>query len=190
MHSEPAAASDGQLMARFYGCEAAAFEQLQHRWWRRLFRFFRKKGFSADDAEDGSMETLVRLCVTKDAMSFDVRQPLAPFLFRIAANLAIQEYRRRGRTPPIVPLEEVDAACGLPEPLSLSAEEILAAIRELDHQEQAYLLHCSRHGIGDLSHGEIARLLGVSPARVSQISHRALGHLRERLAQHGAGREE
>src|SRR2546421_5914073 len=95
---------DGALMARFYGCEGEAFEQLTQQWWGRLFGFFRGLGFSEEDAEDLSVVALVRLAATKDATRkarrFDVDRPLAPFLLTLARNAAIEKWRERPRDRP------------------------------------------------------------------------------------------
>src|SRR5262245_16276991 len=90
-------ASDGELMARFYDGDTTAFDLLTRRWWKRLFGFFRKRGFSSEDAEEGALESLLRLFLTRETVSFDTSQPLAPFLFRTAYRLSIQEWRQRQR---------------------------------------------------------------------------------------------
>jgi RNA polymerase sigma factor (sigma-70 family) len=177
-------ASDGDLMARFYDGDATAFDALSERWWKRLFGFFRKRGFSPEDCEDAVMESLIRLFLTKETMSFDVTQPLAPFLFRTAYNLSIQEWRHQQRVgASIAWLDELDDR-GAQGPLPRSVlEELSLCIQTLPEPEQTYLLLCRKHGVGDLEHQEIAAVLDRSPARVTQISQSALCRMRDCMSE-------
>src|SRR3989442_15223402 len=87
--------TDAELMARFYGGESSAFSAIAERWWPRLQGFFRKMGFDASTAEDLAQDTLVKLFLTKEKLSFDLGQPLEPFLLTVARNRAIEEWRHR-----------------------------------------------------------------------------------------------
>jgi DNA-directed RNA polymerase specialized sigma24 family protein len=168
---------DGQLMARFYEGDPAAFDVLTERWWSRLFGYFRRRGFTEETAEDLALEALVQLFLTRERMSFDVERPLGPFLFRAAYHLAIREWRAAASRPSLLPLQEID----VPQHSSLPSamlEELTCCIYALPEPELTYVLLCGRHGIGDLEHQEIAATLERSPARVSQISRSALDRLR------------
>src|SRR5438477_4732101 len=89
--------TDGELMTRFYAGDDEAFNIITRRWWKRLFGFFRKRGLSREDAEEGALESLVRLFLTRESLSFELDLPLGPFLFRTAYRLAIQEWRHKQR---------------------------------------------------------------------------------------------
>lgn len=169
---------DSRLMARFYACSETAFDTLSERWWPRLFAFFRKLGFSNEDAEDLVMDSLVKLYATKERQSFDTSQQLAPFLFTIARNLAIAFWRRQ-LGPSIVPLNDcvhLPSQEEKPDPDLVS--DLLDCVWKLPETELTYVALCGRHGLGELSHGEIAQMLGKWAPQITLISKRALSTLR------------
>lgn len=172
-------ATDGELMARFYAGNDEAFNVIKRRWWKRLFGFFLKRGLSREDAEEGALESLVRLFLTRESLSFELDLPLGPFLFRTAYRLAIQEWRQKQRRCEPVGwsgcLDDWAATGPLPR---ATLENLSLCIRSLPEPEQTYLLLCRKHGVGDLEHQEIAAVLERSPARVTQISHNALESMR------------
>ncbi len=171
---------DRELMARFYGCEPAPFDRLTERWWRRLFGYFYAQGLPAEEAEDAALETLVGLYSTKDRLVFRLDQPLEPFLLGIARRIALRAWDRVRRRMPELPIEEADQVGGEdPTEAWLEREALLALVYRLNQQERFYMLNCCKHGFGTRTHGEIAALLGVTDARVSQISKSALARLRD-----------
>jgi len=171
--------SDSSLMARFYACSETAFETLSDRWWPRLFAFFRKQGFGNEDAEDLVMDALVKLYATKERQAFDPSQPLAPFLFTIARHLSIAAWRKRPPGGPDLPWEEsLQLVSGEQESASDLVSDLLNCVWQLPEPELTYVALCGRHGLGELSHGEIARVLGKWPPQITQISKRALGALK------------
>jgi RNA polymerase sigma factor (sigma-70 family) len=172
-------------MSRFYGCDGTAYDTLNERWWPRLVRFFRGLGFGVEEAEDLAQDTLVKLYLTKETLSFDLGQPLEPFLYTVARNQARGEWRRRKpETVSLLCIEEIDVK----EPSSLPAamiEDLFACIGNLPETEQTYLFLCQKHGLGELTHGEIAQILGKLPAQVTRISQRARARLGECLTAKG-----
>jgi DNA-directed RNA polymerase specialized sigma24 family protein len=48
-----------------------------------------------------------------------------------------------------------------------------------------YIFLCGKHGLGDLSHKEIAQVLGKWPPQLTQISQKARAHLRECMTSKG-----
>ncbi|MCC2673042.1 MAG: hypothetical protein K0Q72_5514 [Armatimonadetes bacterium] len=176
---------DRALMAQFYACSEAAFEKLSDRWWPRLMSFFRNQGFGNEDAEDLTLDVLVRLYVTKEKLAFDLSQPLAPFLFTIARRRAIARWRELKREPPQRPLEEGLNVAAEAEPRSDLPADLLECLEQLPEPERTYVTLCERHGLGDLSHNDIATVLNKWPAQVTQISKRARSALRECLTNKG-----
>jgi RNA polymerase sigma factor (sigma-70 family) len=173
-------------MAAFYGGDPCAFDALTDRWWRRLLGFFHRLGFAPEDAEDLAQETLLRLHLTRETLGFDVRQPLARFLLKVAHNLAIERWRKVRRRPPPLNLDE--ELVPLDPPAGLSAQMLLDlfhCIERLPDVDQRYILLCGKHGLGDCDHLEIAAVLERSAARVTQISQRALGSLKQCMSDHG-----
>jgi RNA polymerase sigma factor (sigma-70 family) len=178
--------TDSELMGRFYQRDEAAFSALTERWWPRLFGYFRRFSFLNEDAEDLAQEVLVKLYLTRERQSFDVMEPLQPFLLAIARNLAIREWRGRKPDRTAVPLLEAVDVAGSTDavPAELGADLFLC-IWNLPEQQQHYVLLCGKHGLGELSHNEIATILGKWPAQLTQISQQARSNLRECLTSKG-----
>lgn len=177
---------DRELMTRFYGCGEEAFDLLAERWWPRLFGFFRRMGFSSEEGEDLAQETLIRLYQTKERRSFDLSQPLEPFLLTVARNLAVREWRGRRPHRETVPL--IEALDWEPDETGLPAtmvEDLFLCIWALPEQQRVYVLLSEKCGLGELSHNEIAAILGKWPAQITRISQRAREHLRNCMAGKG-----
>ena len=171
---ETSSREDQASMAAFYGCSEAAFEALHDRWSPRLFGFFRREGLSVEDAEDLALLTLVKLYTTKERRSFDVSRPLSPFLFTIARRVLLGWQRERRRRPPGVPLiEALDLTTPAEDAHPALSTVVTECIQGLPPLEQRYILHCGKHGLGDMSHGEIAEVLEKWPAQITQISKNA-----------------
>jgi RNA polymerase sigma-70 factor, ECF subfamily len=179
-------ASDSELMSRFYHCDEEAFAGIVERWWGRLIGFFRGRSLGEEDAEDLAQETLVKLYLTKDTLSFDTGQALKPFLFTIARNTAIQEWRHRKSEPGIVPIND---AIETPAPAGALSPDLVADLLEcvgsLPEMEHTYIQLCGKHGLGTLSHNEIAEVLGKWPAEMTRLSQRARISLRICLKRKG-----
>jgi RNA polymerase sigma-70 factor (ECF subfamily) len=178
---------DQELMAAFYACSESAFETLASRWWERLFTFFRNFGESPSNAEDMAQDTLVRLYQTKQKRSYDVRRPFTPFLFTIARNRWVEELRKRARSPSELSLDPVHDRIQAPECAARDAlcDDLLQCIWKLTPSQQTYILLCGKHGLGQLSHLEIAEVLEKWPAQITKISQCARKHLRECLSAKG-----
>ncbi len=102
-------------------------------------------------------------------------------LFTIARNAALDELRRRRRQP----LGEAsDAAVAAPaelEHVELGAS-VAAALRALPPRERELVL-LKFHG--ELTNGELARVLGISESNAGTRVHRALLKLRDACAELG-----
>lgn len=148
-----------------------------------LLRFFTHKLGCHDLAADCTQETYMHLIRMKPTN--DVQNPRA-FLFRVAANLAVDNLRkirtRRGAFSIEPPPEH--AACPTP-----SAEEVLdakqrlvkleAAISELSSKCRKALILNRLEG---KTHREIAQSLGVSESMVAKYILQALKHCRARMS--------
>lgn len=158
----------------------SAFEQHHN----DLLRFFTRKLGCRDLAADCTQDTYVHLA--RMGTTVDVQNPRA-FLFRVAANLAVDNLRKmrtRRSTVSTEPPPE-DTASSTP-----SAEDALeakqrmvqleAAIDELSPNCRSALLLNRLEG---KTHREIARILGVSESMVAKYIVQALKHCRARLEQ-------
>src|SRR5215210_1672537 len=113
--------------------QTASFEQLVEKHYRQAYNIAYRISGSATDAEDLTQDALIRAY-----QSFERYQPELPFtnwLYRIIANLHVDELRRRGRAR----IESIDACAALadiPDYSSDPADQLLS--RELDgHLQKA-----------------------------------------------------
>lgn len=136
---------------------------------------FRLLGDRAE-AEEVTQEALVRAYLRWRRI-----EPYAEaWVARVAANLALDQHRRRSRqrrhAAAVVPTvaEAVDPAAGL-----VSRMELVAGLRRLPKRQREVV---SLRYLADVSEAETARLLGCAPGTVKQHAHRGLAALRLDLA--------
>ncbi len=168
-----------------------AFEQLVHRFQRRVYSVaFRILG-QAQDAEDVVQQTF--LGMIENIESFRGESSVATWVLRIATNFALKILRKK-RGLPTTMFDEADESFATiphpdliaqwretPEALAERAEvrELLdQAIHELDDKYRAVFV---LRDIEGLSTEETAETMGLSPANVKVRLMRARMQLRERL---------
>jgi RNA polymerase sigma factor (sigma-70 family) len=161
------------------GQVAAACEQWHAEFGTRIYRYLRYHVPSADEAEELTAETFLR--VVRAAGSFDPSRGSAKaWLFRIAQNV-LRDARRRARHRTAVPIESLrDLVSGAPSPEErlLHQEEVrglLEAVDGLGKRDREVV--SLRYG-SELDYSEIAAILGIREAAVRTRLWRALGNLR------------
>lgn len=140
---------------------AEAFTELRE----PLGRYLLTLGMNRPEAEEVVQETFLRLCRHQAAKG---AQPnLRGWIFRVAHNLARDEYRRRRRRP-AEPLEEVSRDPGAsPEQQAIADERavrLMAALNRLP-ERQRECLHLRAEG---LRYREIAEVLGAGVSTVAE----------------------
>lgn len=179
--------SDRELMRRLALGEREALELLMQRHYARLYRIALGYVRQPDDALDVAQEAFVK--AFQNARRWNDRAEPGAWLTRIAVNAAIDSYRRgRRRRTAEEPLPEGDRdrqlAAGDPPPdrrvLGRELRErIERALHGLPERQRAVFV--LRHH-EDLPLEEIGRTLGMNLGTVKSNLHRALLHLRRRLA--------
>lgn len=156
----------------------SAFEQHHN----DLLRFFTHKLGCRDLAADCAQETYVHLVRMRSTI--DVQNPRA-FLFRVAANLAVDNLRKiriRRETLSVDPPPDSAASMAPSAEDALEAKQRLVrverAIGELSPKCRSALLMNRLEG---KTHREIAEKLGVSESMVAKYVIQALKHCRARL---------
>lgn len=108
---------------------------------------------------------------------------LQGWLFRIAHNLVVDHFRRRGKRE-TVELDEAWMAAELP---SMSFEGVFAsnqinqAMRFLTDEQQQVILYKFVDG---LTNGEVADIMGKTEGAIKALQHRGLAALREVIGPH------
>lgn len=145
-----------------------------------LLRFISARIGSEQEAREIAQEAYVHLLQLDrpGAVSF-----LQAFLFKTAANLAIDRLRQRGRRSHMVSLPEVDfAAFELTPERQVSGEQAVRVLCEAVSQlppkcRQAFLLH----RLYDMRMEEIAERLGIGVCMARRYVARGLEYVRQRL---------
>lgn len=148
-----------------------------------LVRFLRARLGSEHEAREVAQETYVRL------LELDRTQTVSfmrAYLFKIAANLAIDRIRQRS-TKAGGPHEDIDLFEGLvddrptPERMAMATEELKLLSGYLDELPARCARAFALHRFEDLSHGRIAEIVGVSDRMVRRYILRTMLYCKLRL---------
>lgn len=184
---------DDALMARLVGGEEHALNALMVRWERRLVKFALRYTGNRASAVDLAQETFVR--IYQGRASYAPGGKFSTWMFTIAANLCRNHGRWRVRHPSVAQLSArndgaaASAAIGAaaidpgrtPDYSAMcedDAAQVRAAVQALPHALRTAVLLAE---FEDMSHREIAAVLGCSSKAVESRLYRARQILRERL---------
>jgi RNA polymerase sigma-70 factor (ECF subfamily) len=157
------------------------WEEVAHRYGRKIYNFAYRLTGDRDDALDLSQEVLLR--VRKGLRSYRPGS-FEGWLWRITRNAFIDEVRRRKRRP-TVPLPEDDRTPGDPSPgadetlaASRLSEDVQAALLGLPYEFREAVVLCDIVG---LTYDEISAAVEVPIGTVRSRIHRGRAMMRERL---------
>jgi RNA polymerase sigma-70 factor (ECF subfamily) len=184
---------EGQQLVAARRQDPAAFEALVRRHQGAIYNFCLHVLGQSDDAADVAQETFVRLFTHLSKL--DEREPIAPWLFRVARNRCIDVIRRR-RTVPLAVADDTGETSlifepadddPLPDELAERADlqRVLAAA--IAHLPPAYAEVVSLRYTGDLSFAEIGAVLDCDEGAARVRFHRAKALLRRHLRESAAG---
>lgn len=179
---------DAQLISRYLGGDAAAFETLVARHLRPVYAYVFRHVGNVQDAEDITQEVFVR--VWKNLKKFDPQKSFLPWVFRIARNASIDLLRRK-KTVPFCVFENEDGENIMTETLADPAplpaelfdrqdlsERLATAVAKLPSgYREVLFLHYNDH----FSFQEIAELSGESINTVKSRHRRAVIALQKHL---------
>ncbi|MBI5800375.1 MAG: sigma-70 family RNA polymerase sigma factor [Verrucomicrobia bacterium] len=183
---------DAMLMLRVKRGDRAAFEELVARYQQPVLNFIFRTLPDATEAEDLAQGVFVQ--VWKSAARYEPSAKFSTWLFTIARNLCLNEFRRRSRHP----ADSLDAPAhaGTDEPRGHSVEEkrvasasdamlcgeleekVAEALAALPENQRTALLLWQRD---ELAYDDIAEVLGCSLSAVKSLIHRARETLKARL---------
>jgi len=179
-------ATEEVLMLRYQEGDRRAFDALFARLAPLVHGFFLRTFGEPSVADDLLQTTFLNLHRARQRYRPD--QKLRPWLFAIAANVRMDELRRRHRIAPAASAEEIDRALereSLERPVAEPLEEaersarVRAALVELpDSQRQ--VIEMNRYD--GLSFGEIAKALDISEGACKLRAFRGYETLRSKLA--------
>lgn len=178
-----------QLLRRAQGHDPAAFDRLYELYAERVYRYVWYRVRDPEIAKDLTADIFERVIQKISTFQVSAQDTVAGFsgwLFRIAHNDVYHHYVRREREEAIlVPEEKASEQQSEAIDLSSLAEkhERKAALRDaivqlpIDQQEVLILRFWEQ-----LSHAEVANLMGRSEGAIRVLQHRALKALRAALA--------
>jgi RNA polymerase sigma-70 factor (ECF subfamily) len=167
--------------------EPGAFEALIRRHQGPLYNFCLRMLGQTEDAADVAQETFVQLYSHLDRL--DEREPISPWLFRVARNRCIDLLRRRRTIPLGVgddasdPLARIEPADEEPLPDELAERADLQRLLEsaISALPPAYAEVVSLRYAGERSFAEIAQILDCDEGTARVRFHRAKALLRRHL---------
>jgi RNA polymerase sigma-70 factor (ECF subfamily) len=183
-------ARDRADMARLSAGQDTALNDLMERHATPVFHFLYRLTGNEDDANDLAQETFVR--IFKSHGNFHPDQKFASWLYAIAANLARNHFRWRGRHPTVsLEMENTETRQTLGSTLPANspapseetlvherAEAVYEAVNRLPEDLRAAIVLCEWE---DRSVAEAATILQTTPKAVESRLYRARRLLRENL---------
>lgn len=178
---------DAELVAAWKGGDDSAFEELIRRHERRVFRLLMRMMGSREEAEDVAQECFLSLY--RHGKRFRSEARFSTFVYRVAANAALNRRRTLGRTRTRMQKLSVRQAAGDdlpnsprdPEDSTLG-NELTQHVRDaLETLSPSLRMPVVLYDIEGLPYGEIASILGVAEGTVKSRIHRARQALREQL---------
>jgi RNA polymerase sigma-70 factor (ECF subfamily) len=175
-------ADETELLERARNGDSQAFGALVERYQRRVVGVAQAVVHNQDDAVELAQETFVR--AYENLAKFESRSSFSTWLYRIAANLAIDFRRREGRHQVLRGDDAETEINRLPSPRGDSYQEtvrtelsqrINGALKELTPEHRAVILLREVEG---LSYDEISDVLQVPRGTVMSRLHYARNHMR------------
>lgn len=173
--------SDSQLADQIKKGQTHAFDQLFDRYSQRLYRFSKSLLKNHEDAEGVVQEVFFRIWEKRDELN--ERKSFQSFLFSIAYNLIVDQFRQRVKDQKYEQFLIKQAQINYLNPrdeleykeLKKQVEKVIQELPE--RRKKIYQLSREK----GLSYKEIANLLHIKSKTVENQLNLALKHIRKRL---------
>lgn len=180
---------DGALVGRCLQGDERAYRDLISRYRRQVYSLALRMTRSAEDAEDVTQETFIRMFRALDR--YDPSRPFGAWIQTIASRLCIDQIRRRRINPVSLfqrdtqsdeeyVIEIEDPGPG-PEILAQHGEESQRADALIESLPEHYRIVVLLRHVQDLSYEEIAEALQLPIGTVKARIHRARELLKRRI---------
>jgi RNA polymerase sigma-70 factor (ECF subfamily) len=173
-----------RLVTRIQGGDREGFGDLYLRYFDRVYAYLNLALGDPHEAEDLTQQVFVKALEALPGYERRSRVPFRGWLFTIVRHTALTTLDRRNRTEVLPPetlnrqLESGSAHADLQALGWVSDRELILLMERLPLAQRQVLM--LRYML-DLSHGEIAKILGRSSEDVRIQAHRALRFLEQRL---------
>jgi RNA polymerase sigma-70 factor (ECF subfamily) len=173
-----------ELVARAQEGDVRAFSGLYEHFYDQIYRYVSFKAGSPLEAEDITAEVFVRMLESIKSFKWQ-GYPFSSWLFRIAHNLVVDHFRRKGKRK-YVALDSIENTLGESAPdidgyvdQELAMEDVKRAMHDLtDLQKEVISL---RFAAG-LSVAETAKAVGRKENAVKALQHAGLKKLKKLLS--------
>jgi RNA polymerase sigma-70 factor, ECF subfamily len=175
---------DDTLIKKAKEGDTEAVGELYERHLPTVHRFLYARLDNRMDAEDYSEEVFIR--AFNSLPNYNERgTPFRAYLLTVARNVLIDHYRRNGRAPQRVSIEDMQISDLNPGPGQISStnskhQELRKALEGLREDYQEVLVH---RFLNDLSPNETAVVMKRSTGAVRVLQHRALAAIRKALGE-------
>lgn len=182
--SEPAAATDHELMFRTQHGDAVAFEELVRRWQHPIGRMVGHLLGSHAEVDDLCQEVFLRVLRARDR--YRATHAFSTWVYQIALNVA-RDSRRRSARRRQEQLPQTETVSSVPTPADALAQHetvsaITAAVEMLSDELREVLV--LKH-FGKLSFSEVAQATGLPLSTVKSRVQAAMKRLRSELIRRG-----
>jgi RNA polymerase sigma-70 factor (ECF subfamily) len=175
------------IVRRAQAGDQSAFAELFERHYDQIFRYISFKCGNRLEAEDLTGEVFLKMLESIHKFKFQ-GFPFTSWLYRIAHNLVVDNFRRKGRKP-TVPLDKVlnfsggaDSDMENQVQLSWSMREVVEAMDNLTGLQREVI---TLRFVAGLSIAETANAVGRKENAVKALQHAGIRKLRHVLAQPG-----
>jgi RNA polymerase sigma factor (sigma-70 family) len=152
-----------------HAAETESFDDAFDRLFRIAYRSAYRLLGSREDAEDVAIDALTRASLHWRKVHTDP----APWVTTVSANLAIDIWRRRKRSPTHQPVPSID-------PLDSRRIDLVRALERLPRRQRNTVV---LRYFADLTESQTAQALGVSTGSVKQHTSRAMVTLKRELGE-------
>lgn len=172
MHDEESA-----LLERVQAYDRDAIAEVYDRYSLRIYRYLYSRVGVASLAEDLTATVFVRMLQAVRS-STALPTPFSAWLYRIAHNVAVDEFRRASELEltEVSDVERVEVA----EEMTLTLDRVRRALSQLTDVQQMVI---SLKFFEGMSNREVAEVVGKSPKAVDALQHRGLTKLRRVIEQ-------
>lgn len=174
-------AQDRSIMERLHAGEPSALDDLIQRYWHALVAYAVRILDDADAAEDVVQDAMLRVWSERERWTPSDR--LRGFLYQVTRNLALNELEKRKVRERWADTAKHQPRRQVPTPLDLTEEGQLRefldeAVNALPPRRREVFVLARYHGH---SHGEISKIMNISPQTVANQMSAALDDLRQAL---------
>ena len=171
---------DNDLARKASEGDAAAFEELYHRHFRRVYSLCLRMLSNPTEAEDMTQEVFTHLY--NKIGSFRGESAFTTWLHRLTVNQVLMHFRRRSARPEEITEEgetPVQIVRGTENPRRMPIIDRIALEKAIAQLPPGYRTVFVLHDVEGHEHEEIARIMGVSEGTSKSQLHKARLKLRE-----------